>query len=78
MLLSSVFLARSGVITSITASLAVNQLSDDIVISSLSREQAKKKMIDRFLGGTIALSIGGIFLSCVPKKRKEKNVKKNV
>ena len=72
LLASSMFIAKTGLPDSVTASLAVNQLSDDIVISSVSRQQARKQAIDQFLGGAVALGIGGVVLSFIPKPRRRK------
>ena len=72
------FIITSGIGTSIDASIAVQQLSDDIVISSMARESAKYSGGSNIPLGMFVIGIGGIVYSMIPKKKSVKGDTENV
>jgi multisubunit Na+/H+ antiporter MnhE subunit len=60
-------LSMSGIGTSVEASAAVGQLSDDIVVNSASRSIIRSGSINAFVNIGLALGIVGMGFSLIPK-----------
>jgi hypothetical protein len=64
-------IGKTGIGTSLTAAMAVNQLSNDIVLSSVAREMVIGNSIVKYNGYFLTLGIVGFIFSFIKKGKKE-------
>ena len=67
----SVMVYNSDIATSITAAVAVNQVSDDIVVNSLSRMVARGQGVHLIYSIPFLLGSAGAICSLIPKRKKK-------
>ena len=61
----------TGVGTGVSSSVAVSQLSDDIVINSMARESTRSGLPVRLPQGMLLIGALGTVISFIPKKEKK-------